>query len=108
MSPTDSITNSQVAQMLQHWLSTPRFSRLGQDYGNRIVEWLQRPLQADAVADANAAVRDLQSDIPLFAAMQVDVYVQAVRPDKRLVVFDFGGGALVYSDGLSATIESAI
>jgi hypothetical protein len=106
MSPTDAITDSQATQMLQHWLSTPRFSRLGQDYGNRIAEWLQRPLHADAVADANAAVRDLQTDIPMFGAMPIDVYVQVLRPDKRFVVFDFGGGR-VASDGLSATIESA-
>lgn len=107
MGTTDTITDADAAGMLRHWLSTPRFSRLGQDYGNRISEWLQQPLHADAASHANAAVRDLRSDIALFEYLQVDVFVDVVRPDKRFVVFDVSGRFSVVSDGTSATIGAA-
>lgn len=107
MGTTDTITDTDAAGMLRHWLSTPRFSRLGQDYGNRISEWLQQPLHAGAVSNANDAVRDLRGDIELFDHLQVDVFVEVVRPDKRFVVFDVAGRFSVASDGISATIGGA-
>lgn len=100
------ITDADAAAMLRHWLSTPRFSLLGQNYGNRIAEWLQEPLMADAVSRANDAVRDLRSDIPLFDTEQVDVWVQVVRPDVRVAVFEIGGRYQARTTGSWAELVS--
>jgi hypothetical protein len=91
MGTDDTITDAEAAEMLQHWLGTPRDTLLGQDYGNRISEWLQSPLYMLSASHANDAVRDLRADIPLFDALPVDVLMQHDRPDRRHVVFEVAG-----------------
>lgn len=102
------ITDADAAEMLRHWLATPRNSLLGQPYGNRIAEWLQEPLQVGAVGRANDAVRDLRADIALFESEVVDVFVETVKPGKQIVIFEIGRRYRVGSDGGSAMVYGVL
>ncbi len=90
---------SVASDALQHWLATPRDTRYGIDYGHRIHEWLYEPLIGLGPARAAETLQLLRSDIPIFSAggVPVDLHVREIRGDKRVAVFELGGGVAVFT-----------
>lgn len=95
----ETITGTDIAGMVQHWLNTPAGSYLGSDYGSNLKDLLQRPNSDGA---ANAVIDKLRFDIPLIQSLpmgSVNIYSVATGADKTNFVIEVAGQSIQIPKG---------
>lgn len=84
------LNNKNVADMLEHWNSTPANSYRGSSYGESINRILFQEMSAEV---ADQIISDLKEDIPLLASLDSDalsVLSEDIGPDKKQIYLAIG------------------
>lgn len=84
------LTDKEIADMLEHWNGTPANSYRGSSYGEAINRTLFQDMSADA---ADKIISDLKEDIPLLANLDSDalsVLSENIGPDKKQIYIAIG------------------
>lgn len=91
---TDTITSTDILEMVRHWLHTPINGYLGSGYGQDIKSLLQLP-HSDSAADDY--LEKLKNDVPILKALpegSVNIYGVHTPPDRLDFVIEIMGMTL--------------
>ncbi len=92
----ETITGTDIQQMVDHWLKTPVNGYLGSNYGQDLKALLQQP-QLDGAADSVLA--KLHTDVPVLQVLPAGstniygVYGQNNQSDRMDIVIEVAGKA---------------
>ena len=90
----NTITGSDIQEMVSHWLHVPVNGYLGSSYGQDIKALLHRP-QADGAPEA--LLQKLRVDVPVLQALPsgaINLYSVQTPPDRLDLVIEVAGQAI--------------
>lgn len=87
----ETITGTDVQNMVRHWLETPVNGYLGSDYGQDLKALLQQPQLSGL---ANETLAKLQDDVEILKILpdgSTNIYGVHTQPDKLGLVIEVAG-----------------
>jgi len=97
----NTLSTSEIADMVRHWLATPVNAYLGSGYGNDLKALLQQPMNSGL---ADGFLQKLVADVPVLAALPagaLNLYMEPVGKDQQRLIIDIAG-TVVSVDSLGA------
>lgn len=88
---TNTLSATDIHNMVRHWLQTPVNGYLGSNYGADCKSLLQKPNQPGL---ADAFIAKLRRDVPVLALLdagQINVYAYGIGTDALRVVIQVAG-----------------